>query len=116
MNQTQIDNLKKLLAEATPAKPWTLEHDTDGSEVVDAKNYSVARWDYALLAGGEANAALIVAAVNALPDLLAERERLREALQRLLDVPEPMTTTEHFDYNANATRLARAALAESEGE
>lgn len=47
--------------------------------------------------------------------LIAAAPELLEALERLLNTPEPMTTTEHFDYNANATRLARAAIAKAKG-
>jgi hypothetical protein len=34
-----------------------------------------------------------------------------EAANLVLDIPEPMTATEHFDYSANSTRLLKSALA-----
>lgn len=64
----------------------------------------------------DANAALIVAAVNALPELCdeldavtAERDALKEALQMI---------REHYtsDPNALAGLIARAALKEAKGE
>jgi cell division protein ZapA (FtsZ GTPase activity inhibitor) len=64
------DELEKLLAAATPG-PWTHASDKLAAGNIKAPD----------------NAALIVAAVNALPELLAENERLREesaANRRLL--------------------------------
>ena len=70
--------LRRLLAEATPG-PWKQE----GVRVSAPNVLSVCMCN----ASGQdplANSTLIAAAVNALPDLLAERERLREALRLIL--------------------------------
>ena len=42
-------------------------------------------------------------------------KELLEALKRLLEIPEKLTTMEHFDYMANAERIARQAIAKAEG-
>jgi hypothetical protein len=53
------------------------------------------------------NAALIVQAVNEHAALVA----VAEAAKLVLETPEPMTRTEHFDYSANSQRLLKSALA-----
>lgn len=67
---TDTTELRRLLAEATPG-PWSVEEypDMPGSFYVKAGVF-----------GLHENAALIVAARNALPALLDENDRLREAL------------------------------------
>lgn len=50
----------------------------------------------------------LIESAFAFPDLLA-------ACEMLLNIPEPMTSTEHFDYSSNAQRLARSAIAKAKG-
>ena len=99
------DELEKLLAAATPG-PWKIERgkrciqgpDTrEGNPLVltsmmgGATKWSHSPYSEYCVPGmkeGDANAALIVAAVNALPELLAlrkENERLREQVRELSD-------------------------------
>jgi hypothetical protein len=93
MNATELAELRRLLAEATPG-PWEA-FDEDGKAGVAApavtKQFIEGPSCYADIAALEdwfdssrsrevtlANAALIVAAVNALPGLLDEVERLQK--------------------------------------
>ena len=87
-----IDDLKKLLAAATPG-PWTHASDKLAAGNIKAPD----------------NAALIVAAVNALPELLAmaeENARMRAALQAIVD------NAEIGEREADAA-FARAALSKT---
>ena len=101
-----MEDLKKLLAAATPG-PWTHASDKLAAGNIKAPD----------------NAALICAAVNALPELLAmaeENARLREALQAIADrhIPDqpPAYDVSEADYARKhymeLRMLARAALKE----
>lgn len=94
-----MDDLKKLMAEATPG-PWFVSgvrFKMNRSEWHGIMSYNEAKKqdDNVCLVGydprtgeGHADARLIVAAVNALPELLAlreENERLREVLAVLVE-------------------------------
>ena len=100
---TNIDNLKRLLAEATPG-PWEVKQGAVQSDAVGC---------VAMMAtdcGDEIHPAdlkLIVAAVNSLPAMLAELERLREALRLIIVTPLAID---------DARDIARGALAESEAQ
>ena len=77
--------LEALIAKATPG-PW----ECDDKQVGDAYRYILGRVSLIAriptFAGGEDNAALIVAAVNALPELIARvRELERERDQNILN-------------------------------
>jgi len=48
--------------------------------------------------------------------LIAAAPELLEVVNRMLETPEPMTRTEHFEYSAETTRLARAAISKAKGE
>jgi len=72
------DELERLMREAMPA-PWRLNEDGTISLASGAK----APWRQT----DRANCALIVAAVNALPELLAKVKRLEEALNIFVDRP-----------------------------
>ena len=81
-----MNELEKLLAEATPG-PWRVSPQrstaTEGGQPSPYNGFlkmTSDSWDGSDNGSSEANAALICAAVNALPELLAERDRLREAL------------------------------------
>jgi len=97
-----MEDLKKLLAAATPG-PWTHASDKLAAGNIKAPD----------------NAALICAAVNALPELLAERDRLsaeRDALKALCH-----EASEHYGYGGTfpirglmARRLIGAALGDWE--
>ena len=103
-----MEDLKKLLAAATPG-PWKIERgkrciqgpDTrDGDPLVltsmmgGATKWSHSPYSEYCVPGmkeGDANAALIVAAVNALPELLAlreENEMLRKAILELAELAD----------------------------
>ena len=107
-----IPELRRLLAEATPG-PWNdtgIKRDDgllgwvitgdDGNDVCQTiETYKTT------------NAALIAAAVNSLPSLLDERDRLREALQAVVnsfDAP-------HRVSRGAAVVAARAALETTRG-
>lgn len=88
MTQSELNRLKKLCEEAIPG-PWEAYKDEDG-------NYSGVRtlanvdynenvvWGYVPWEdGGTTEAVFIAEARNALPQLIAEVERLREALKEI---------------------------------
>ena len=82
------DELERLMREATPG-PWKLDGDKASPDISGPAGWAVALGECSQNCGyihwnNLADADLIVAAVNALPELLAERAenaRLREALQ-----------------------------------
>lgn len=88
--ETMSDDLKKLMEEATPG-PWEVE-ENHGTRRIFAEGHPwalVSCCDKLVRpeAESKANAALIAAAVNAVPELLALREevgRLRELAPRLI--------------------------------
>lgn len=93
MTTTQINELKRLLAEAKA-------HESIG----DRDHCATEK-------------ALQVAAVNALPDLLAERERLREALADCIMEIRVMRLADRLEpVDSFAVDKARAALAEGGGK
>lgn len=128
---TTLDELEKLLAAATPG-PWKIERgkrciqgpDTrDGDPLVltsmmgGATKWSHSPYSEYCVPGmkeGDANAALIVAAVNALPELVARVRRLEEALKFYADpnrwpnMPNPKNP--HYDLEMDAGSRARFAL------
>lgn len=85
MTQKDRDELKRLEAEATPG-PW--EHTgRDGNNCLDTpKGCTMCDEQYYPWAPGTNDFAFIAAARNALPDLLAENQRMRELLR--LALPE----------------------------
>jgi hypothetical protein len=82
------DELKRLMGEATPG-PWRVAGDARSPDIYGPKEWAVALGECAQNCGyihwnNLADADLICAAVNALPELLAmaeENARLREALK-----------------------------------
>ena len=108
MTPQQLTDLRRLLAEATPG-PWRF----DGFDRILSKDdeaqlatvYGAACQDQ----DGYPVALLLVAAVNALPVLLAERERLREALTTI-----DREWSRTGGVSGDAIAKARAALAEME--
>lgn len=122
-----IDRLEGLLAKATPG-PWYFDRwraalGVDGRQIV-VKSFALSSGEEP-----EANATLIVEAVNALPTLLAELTRLealvarqREALEHLAtEVPNLVPKTDTRIYHAylagcfeGLQKFARAALQETE--
>ena len=92
MNLPDITKLRNLLA-AAPPTPWTVEEREGWWEVASA-NPSARRWPPRVFNDGSACAEysascsvesrdLIVAAVNDLPELLDEIERLKAELAKL---------------------------------
>lgn len=80
-----VGELRRLIEAATPG-PWALDSDEEYDIMIDGDDPFACVLEGFLVGAHrptrEANAALIVAAVNALPSLLDENERLREALER----------------------------------
>lgn len=132
---TTLDELAKLLAAATPG-PWKIERgkrciqgpDTrDGDPLVltsmmgGATKWSHSPYSEYCVPGmkeGDANAALIVAAVNALPELLARVKRLEADLQVIAFgwryVAEPDNSFTKSDWTRDQLiEYARAALKET---
>jgi hypothetical protein len=102
MTTKQIDDIKRLLAEATPG-PWALHNETCVSSG-DTMTAQTCDDEPENTPQAEQNAALIVAAVNSLPDLLADLEAaqkhkqvLRDELTRLRDV---VSAVEHDAIDA----------------
>lgn len=85
-----IEHLRALLLAATPG-PWVAHEQYGPVWVVSAElpTDGHSPKDYTAITdmvyGGVANAALIVSAVNSLPGILEELERVRAALRDLVD-------------------------------
>ena len=107
MTTTQPTELRRLLAEATPG-PWRIAKKDTGRRVVgcDGKTAACATGKDRIV--GKHNAELIAAAVNSLPDLLDERDKLREALQKIALNQNKLAVV----LACEASQIARAALAE----
>ena len=110
MTTKQIEDIKRLLAEATPG-PWALHNETCVSSG-DTMTAQTCDDEPENTPQAEQNAALIVAAVNSLPALLADIEAaqkqittLREALRSIS--MQPMA-------NEWSREQARAALSVTE--
>lgn len=71
---SQFDQLRELLSRATPGR-WVVEPSwserCDGSVAIVNREHGGDDWDICTVHSTEANAELIVAAINALPQLLA---------------------------------------------
>lgn len=106
--------LRTLLLEATPGE-WSHYHDklrpqyaTVIDEIQGARGQRIVAWPGFDAADGTAkrkaaNAALIVATVNALPALLDERDALRGALERLeVDTRALVASASRSTKNDNA--------------
>jgi hypothetical protein len=89
---TDIQQLRDLLAAATPG-PWIVNDD----DTISLASGEKAAWRQA----HRANCALIVAAVNALPDLLDEVNRLRVAVRPRYQLDELLA---QCDTQAQLTR------------
>ena len=100
---TNINELKRLLAESTPG-PWALHNETCVSSG-DTMTAQTCDDEPENTPQAEQNAALIVASVNALPSMLADIELLREALQAI--------GQRHPGYGGSG-EIARKALAATE--
>ena len=117
---TEIQRLRELLAKATE-RPWDVGdptrgdsplmvycNDTTGQRIADLTN------EYTFHSEEEkaANAALIVAAVNALPGLLDRVERMEEALRDARDGIRSMRfgTSTACAYRKELLRTIDAAL------
>ena len=135
MTTNQINELRKLLSEATPG-PWKITTDMSANGrhrraivhtdrmVADCSSVNLHRTHDRYPLDGR-NAALIAAAVNALPELLAEREKLRAALQKAHNVGKLVNRdifNDDLDRRAicsmvtESNSVCRAALAETEGK
>ena len=115
MTDADLSKLRELLEKATPG-PWETRHNLDwGSSMILGKHESrpvVA--DVLRAMGGVAHcdANLIVAAVNALPHLIAELTTAREALTQIERLG---SDGEHSgDRHARCRDIARTALRSGE--
>lgn len=126
---TTLDELEKLLAAATPG-PWKIERgkrciqgpDTREGDplVLTSMMGGATKWSHSPyseycvpgMKEGDANAALICAAVNALPELLAKVKRYEETLQFIAREQSAATATEAAD---KFQAIARAALNQEPG-
>lgn len=138
MTTTQLTELRKLLAEATPG-PWVvgtilgqchLPHIHDGCscvydrriettegchEIVSKSKMCTIAGNYDYEEGGicsKKDAALIAAAVNALPSLLAAAEREAKLREALHDIIEELIGGNDPDTCETIEKMARAALTE----
>jgi hypothetical protein len=120
---TDIEGLKALLEKATPG-PWKV---ADKVATVGGDRYLVithpAGWVSLIMEGDdgrdEADAVLIVAAVNALPDLLATITALEDKLAGCVEALEEIATypgPNADDAAHNKADFARAALSNLQGE
>ena len=118
MTTKQIDDIKRLLAEATPG-PWALHNETCVSSG-DTMTAQTCDDEPENTPQAEQNAALIVAAVNALPDLLADLDEVirdrnewadstRGANQRMREAEERVKLL-LCDLEAAQRRLVREAV------
>ena len=116
------DELEKLLKAGTPT-PWFVggvRFKMDRSEWHGIMSYNEAKKqdDNVCLVGydprtgeGYADARLIVAAVNALPELVAKVKRLEAALHEVIGLDH-----HNMGPESRATKLARAALNQEGGQ
>lgn len=123
-----MDELKKLLAEATN-RPWKMNTaDKTGEDwlIASLGNSNEDGLDYIVTTDrvraseldgdAKADAALICAAVNALPELLAENEKLREALRLFMGAATPVSTEidpRGYVWSLGYLDQARTALKET---
>jgi hypothetical protein len=118
------DELKKLLAAATPG-PWFVSgvrFKMNGCEwhSIQRHNKATKQDDNICCVGydprtdeGRADAALIAAAINALPGLLDELERLREAIKRQAAAVRNLQTSEDSQINVLRKQSQQAYIAVS---
>jgi hypothetical protein len=103
---TDIKELRRLLAEASPG-PW--DTNTSGEEEFDDLFDHIRIDGLAWQLGTEEDARLIAAAVNALPELLDEVERLRGAKARRLAGEKPSTAQmNRYELKQAQARIDRA--------
>jgi hypothetical protein len=104
MTETTVTRLRQLEAQATPG-PWRQER----------REVAVGGWEYGSVfihdQDQEANAALIAAARNALPQLLDVVDAARAHL-----TPRPIWKAYEFAFTENTLRAALAALDRQETE
>ena len=118
-----MEDLKKLLAAATPG-PWEVSERTKDwrPQVVSTEHGPICTMHIPEVGDADSNAALIVAAVNALPELVERVKRYEAALKKIDagHLPDLEGKPNVLDY-AIATRvfymkLARAALNQEPGQ
>ena len=90
-----IEELKRLLSEATPERPtpWAVEVDGDDLAYIDDQRGA----NVSLIHDYPHVAALITAAVNALPQLLAVVEVARQAAERGDLTPAELATLRELE-------------------
>jgi hypothetical protein len=109
---TTLEELEKLLAEATPSGDWSIDENTiwsnDRGVPVAEVRIGAPTWYKGPKLPYASNAALIVAAINALPGLLESARRVEE-LQAAL---EEILLSRDFANKSSCHQadIARAAL------
>ena len=106
-----MEDLKKLLAAATPG-PWEVSERAKDwrPQVVSTEHGPICTMHIPEIGDADPNAALICAAVNALPELLAKVKRYESALIRI--AADDGLYTHRHEYEG----LARAALNQEPGQ
>lgn len=111
------EELEKLLAAATPG-PWEVSERTKDwrPQVVSTEHGPICTMHIPEVGDADPNAALICAAVNALPELLEENEKLREALRLFMGAATPVSTEidpRGYVWSLGYLDQARTALKET---
>lgn len=108
MNQEQLNAIKERVAKATPG-PWESEETVEGH--IDIFNPNE---DYAVCQTGnetydclnDGDTEFIKHAITDVPALVAEVERLRQALEKVMEVEAPIME----GWETPAYKIAREAL------
>ena len=110
-----MEDLKKLLAAATPG-PWEVSERAKDwrPQVVSTEHGPICTMHIPEVGDADPNAALICAAVNALPELLERVRRYESALQAIAD--NAAIDTDAPLFRAQAAGHARAALNQEAGQ
>lgn len=110
-----LDDLEKLVAAATalPGLPWRVEHDGDDMDIVadwEGVSRHLVSWSSPRISAAEHDAALIVAAVNALPSLIEKVRLLEERSAHLAWATGALDSIREHSSDAETRDTAREGL------